>query len=54
MNFIEKEHEAKRFWEWIVKYQGIPDNIPPNPDEVYKDEWKGWANFVGWVGFEMN
>lgn len=54
MYILEKEFEAKKYWKWIVKYQGIPDDVPANPDEVYVDEWKGWTHYVGWVGFEMN
>ena len=25
----------------------IPKNIPKRPDLVYKDQWKGWADFLG-------
>ena len=24
-----------------------PDNIPSSPDKVYKDEWKGWGDWLG-------
>lgn len=54
MNIIEKELEAKKAWEHYVENNELPTGIPANPDEIYKDEWKGWAYFLGWVGFEMN
>lgn len=54
MNFIEKELEAEKVWKHYIENNELPQGIPPNPDEIYKEEWKGWANFLGWVGFEMN
>ena len=24
-----------------------PDNIPGSPQKKYKDQWKGWADFLG-------
>lgn len=52
MNFFEKELEAEKAWKHYIKNNKLPSDIPPNPDEIYKEKWKGWANFLGWVGFE--
>ena len=49
------EEEAKQAWISYIKNNELPDNIPPNPDEVYKnDGWTGWVDFIGWVNPEMN
>lgn len=24
-----------------------PPNMPSNPDKIYKNDWKGWADFLG-------
>jgi len=38
---------CKRVWERQVE-MGLQDGIPPNPDVVYANKWKGWANWLGW------
>jgi len=38
---------CKTVWRRQVEMGG-QDGIPPNPDVVYKDTWKGWADFMGW------
>ena len=30
-----------------MMYGKKPNNIPRNIDRVYKDHWKGWADFLG-------
>ncbi len=54
MNILEKELEAEKTWKYYIKHNELPAGIPPNPDEVYKDKWKGWTDFLGWIGIEMN
>ena len=39
----------KNFREWVswCKKGAKPKNIPFQPSTVYKDEWKGWKDFLG-------
>jgi len=44
--------EMEEFAEWCYRraYEDgrLPrDKVPPNPDEVYADEWKGWSHAIG-------
>lgn len=32
--------------EWIA-LKNKPNDIPSNPQRTYKDQWKGWADFLG-------
>jgi hypothetical protein len=34
-------------WYAYSKSGNKPDNIPTTPQKVYKDEWKGWGDFLG-------
>ena len=34
-------------WREFCKNKKRPINIPSSPDKKYKDEWKGWADFLG-------
>jgi hypothetical protein len=36
--------------EWVkYKSSGLrPENVPSAPDQKYKQEWKGWADFLGY------
>ena len=51
---FEFEEEGRK---WLESEERPPD-IPPNPDQVYKDKgWRGWLDFLGyepvfWLGFE--
>ena len=45
---LELELEARNAWYAFVEQYGLPDFIPLNPDEAYKDEWRGWVDFLGW------
>jgi len=54
MDVLEKELNAERAWKHYIENNELPSGIPPNPDEIYANEWKGWSDFVGWIGIEMN
>ena len=32
--------------EWTA-FKNKPNDIPSNPQRTYKDQWKGWADFLG-------
>jgi superfamily II DNA or RNA helicase len=34
-------------WKRYVKYKNFPKDIPTNPNNKYKTEWKGWGEFLG-------
>lgn len=36
-------------WKEIVKEGGLPTGVPAQPYKVYKDQFKGWAEFLGVV-----
>ncbi len=36
-----------REWREYCSNGKKPINIPSAPDKKYKDEWKGWADFLG-------
>ena len=42
---IKTQHE----WQKYCKVNKLPDNIPANPDTVYKKQgtWKSWGDFLG-------
>lgn len=44
----EREAAAKAAWLEYIAQKGPPPGVPPNPDEVYKDKWKGWCDWLGW------
>jgi hypothetical protein len=44
----QREAAAKQAWLDFIAKHGLPPDIPPNPDEVYKDKWKGWCEWLGW------
>ena len=34
-------------WEEYKDKESLPDNIPPNPDVIYRDVgWKGWSDWL--------
>ena len=43
----EAESVARRIWLDYVKHHTLPPGIPPNPDEVYAKEWRGWCDWLG-------
>ncbi len=53
-NFIEARSfvrslnlKSTKDWYLYSKSGQRPDNIPSNPQNSYKKEWKGWADFLG-------
>lgn len=57
LNFKEAREYARKLnlkkyieWEKYWKENKIPNNIPKYPDAIYKNEWKGWADFLGYLG----
>ena len=48
------EESAKAAWIEYIKHNKLPPGIPPNPDEIYADEWKGWCYWLGWVNAQSN
>jgi hypothetical protein len=34
-------------WRTFSKSGKRPPDIPSSPDKVYKDEWKGWGDWLG-------
>lgn len=39
--------KGKEHWMRFAKTNEKPKNIPTTANRVYKDEWKGWADFLG-------
>jgi superfamily II DNA or RNA helicase len=39
--------KSKNHWFEFVQKKEFPSNIPSSPSNVYKSEWKGWADFLG-------
>ena len=39
----------KSYKEWVsyCKSKNIPDNMPTTPNQVYKNEWISWGDFLG-------
>jgi hypothetical protein len=46
--FVQKL-KLKNVIEWQDYCKNKPENIPSNPDQVYKNEWKGYPDFLGYV-----
>ncbi len=38
---------SKNQWFQITKSEIFPKNLPVSPNNVYKSQWKGWADFLG-------
>jgi hypothetical protein len=34
-------------WRELFRIGQLPKNIPTIPSRIYKDKWKGWADFLG-------
>ena len=40
--------KSNKEWRLLIKNKQKPQNIPSNPDSIYKNiGWKGWADFLG-------
>jgi len=35
-------------WKNLAKDDKLPDNIPHDPAKLYKNNWKGWKDFLGY------
>jgi superfamily II DNA or RNA helicase len=48
-NIVHKlKLKSNREWRLLIKANRKPQNIPSNPDSIYKNKgWKGWADFLG-------
>jgi len=54
VSFVEAKLYARKLklknrkeWYHYIKTNGKPDNIPRGVDTIYKEDWKGWADFLG-------
>ncbi len=46
--FIQKlEIMKQKDWERYCKSDSRPDNIPTHPERIFKQNWKGWGDFLG-------
>ncbi len=43
------EEEARKLWLAYCASGMKPANIPARPDLVYKDQWRGWVDWLGSV-----
>jgi UDP-2,3-diacylglucosamine pyrophosphatase LpxH len=49
-----REEAAKAAWREYCTSGQKPDNVPANPDEVYKDSWTSWCDWLGWYTESVN
>ena len=41
---------CKSRYDWVLHCHvkgALPANVPPNPHEIYEEEWKSWKDFLG-------
>lgn len=38
--------KSEKYWRTFRK-NGLPSDIPSNPNREYADEWKGWGYWLG-------
>ena len=43
----EQGIKTKPQWEAFCKSGKRPSDVPSNPSRFYKEEWKGWKDFLG-------
>jgi hypothetical protein len=53
-SFESREEAAHAAWCEYCKSGQKPDNVPSNPDEVYKDSWISWCDWLGWNTESVN
>jgi len=46
--FIRGKYKDKKEFEKWVYSKDRPKDIPSHPARIYKKEWKGWPNFLGY------
>ena len=41
--------KSEKDWVDLKKKGNLPNNLPPKPQicKQYKNQWKGWADFLG-------
>jgi hypothetical protein len=39
--------KSRENWKELSRRKKLPDNIPASVNEVYKNEWEGWGEFLG-------
>jgi len=45
---LKNETEWRKFCKGILPDKGyLPNDIPSNPNQVYKDDWKGKGDWLG-------
>lgn len=49
-----REEAAHAAWREYCESGQKPDNVPANPDEVYKDSWTSWCDWLGWSTESVN
>lgn len=50
----DREEAAHAAWLEYCESGQKPDNFPSNPDEVYKDSWTSWCDWMGWSTESVN
>lgn len=50
----KREEAAHAAWREYCESGQKPDNVPANPDEVYKDSWTSWCDWLGWNTASVN
>ena len=40
--------KGMKYWFSLYRDKKLPINLPRFPDRVYKKEWKGWPDFLGY------
>lgn len=45
---LARERKAKRVWEAYCHSGKKPVDIPARPDIVYRKQWRGWVDWLGW------
>ena len=54
--FIQRQgiRTREQFYEWS-KSKKRPKDFPSNPNQMYKDKWKGWGDFLDtkWMSFDQ-
>jgi len=44
---LQMKIKSAREWSILFKEKNIPNDLPSKPQIRYKDQWKGWADFLG-------
>ena len=44
---LQMKIKSAKEWGILFKEKTIPNDLPSKPQIRYKDQWKGWADFLG-------